>query len=211
MKPGTRLTINVDMDGVIYDFVEAMRHEFRWRGHDTPVPEQWSFEKAWGVSRDKFTEVMYEGILDGRVFGPGLDRVIPGAKEALQGLWYRDHHIRLVTHKSHFPEPVRTQAIHNTMQFLRVEGIRWHDLAFMSKDKLDYLADVVIDDKGDTTGWAQDGALNILMDQPWNQVIEQTPALRVVRAYGWDDAYDRILEEAEAARWAEQQTARSYR
>lgn len=210
MIPAPRLTVNVDMDGVVYDFVEAMRHEFRWRGFDTSIPEEWSFEKAWGVSRDKFVEVMYEGILDERVFGHGLDRVIEGAPDALRGLHHRGHHIRIVTNKSHFPEPVRTMAIKNTMTFLRVEGIPYDDIVFMSKDKLGYPADVVVDDKGDTRGWAQPHALNLLFDQPWNQKVETNGLSTVTRAHGWRDAYDRILELAEDLRWAEQRMARSY-
>lgn len=176
-------TVNVDIDGVLYDFVGAMRHEMAINGFD-PKPEDplMSLHGAWGVTRETFEEVMYEGIRHGRVFGPSYpDRLIEGARDALVRL-SDEHFIRLVTAKGGFPPPLRVDAIRNCIHWLADNDIPFDDIAFVTHHKTGYLADVVIDDRPEPSRWAQAGALNLLFTQPHNRVLTEQELLDMVRA-----------------------------
>ena len=96
------MIIGVDLDGVVYNFIEVFA---RWihREKNIPLsqmlaPTQWDFWSEWSMEKDEWVEYFKEfcekgGFVEG---GP-----IRGAKEALQRLNAQCHHIRIVTARGH--------------------------------------------------------------------------------------------------------------
>lgn len=191
MRDGVAV-INVDIDGVLYDFVGAMQHELALAGYDPlPIDPLLSLHGTYGITRETFEEIMFEGIKKGRVFGPSYpNRVIRGAKEAMWRLWDQ-YFIRLVTMKSGFPDPLRAYAIRNCVEWLADNKIPYDDIAFVQGHKLDYPADVVIDDRPEPTRWAQRRALNLLFTQQHNVLLNERE---------WDDRFRAAKEGRPAIR-----------
>lgn len=189
-----KLTVNIDMDGVIYDFNGAMTSLGEvYLGRKLPVTESWEMWDAWGVSRDEWYEMFHEAILDDEVFRIGHE--IPGAVQAVRSLT-KKHRVRIVTSKKlRFPRSTQAAQI-QTIRWLGEAGLLNHvELAFAG-DKQGYTADVVIDDKP-TLKWAQRGAMNLLFAQPWNQDVPEEaffgqPSLTLVES--WDDVLHHVEE-----------------
>ncbi|KKL86676.1 hypothetical protein LCGC14_1942330 [marine sediment metagenome] len=167
--------INVDVDGVLYDFTGAMRNEFVLQmglaPDSLPDPHEWRLEKVWPVTWAQFHSVMYDGIAQGRVFRRG---------EMLEDVWTRRSlrhiidigwHVRLVTAKTFDDDFITMQARKNMLDWIYTNEIPHHTISFVDlSGKLSYRADAVVDDKP-TLEWVQRGAENFLYDQPWNQII----------------------------------------
>ena len=198
------MMINVDLDGVVYDFTEAMREAFDYRfgqamldrGEPTPThwpdPWTWELDESWPVERQTVMEVMQAEILDRKLFRYG--HAIDGAIEGLREIQAMGHHIRIVTAKT-FNDPYTTQiARASTLGWLYDNDVPHNTLAFSdSRGKESYRAAVVIDDKPKLTDWVQPQALNVLMDQPWNRTIETFPSdLRFARCRSWSDIVEMV-------------------
>lgn len=201
--------INVDLDGVVYDFTDAMREAFDYRfgqallerGEATPSewpdPHIWQTWDVWPVTRQEFYEVLYAEVLDGNLFR--LGNLIDGAKEGLVRLEQNGFHIRIVTAKTFRDRNVTRMARKNVLAFLDVHDLPHHELVFSGpRGKLDFRAHVVVDDKPKLNGWVQTGALNLLFDQPWNRTIAQMPDFYerpgwLDRARNWNDVVELAL------------------
>lgn len=186
--------VNVDMDGVVYDFVDAMRDAFDYRrdtfGNTTewPNPDRWQIWDVWPITRQQFYDVLYAEIREGIMFRYGLE--IEGAKAALEGLARRGWHIRIVTNKTFRDRKITETARASTLWWLSDHKIPYDTIAFTDGEvgKQGLRADMVIDDKPKLSAWAQPDSLNILFDQPWNQPPSLTESgENVVRAFGWHD------------------------
>lgn len=189
-------TVNVDMDGVIYDFVGTFAKiavEQRWmpaEAGDSP-PTQWAMWKHWGISRYMFYQMFDVAILRHGLFQIGDP--VPGAVDGLAYLLDRFERVRVVTSKQMKTPEAATAAQQQCLAWLaRHVNPSAIEVAFTS-NKRGYLADVVIDDKP-TLQWTQKGALNVLFDQPWNQMSHYKTEDHgyVVRA-GWK-GLDRVIE-----------------
>lgn len=172
MKP----IINVDVDGVLYNFTDAMRREVcavMGIPHDElPDPDQWSIHKDWPITGKQFHSVMYDGIAQGRIFRRGEVIDFGGATQALQGLIVCGWHVRIVTSKTFRDEFITMQARKNTLSWLYENNIPHHTIAFSDSTvgKQSFRADAIVDDKPDIS-WMQWGADNFLFDQPWNHDV----------------------------------------
>ncbi len=191
------LTINVDMDGVVYDFNAAITSaaELRLGRKLPPYPTTWSMWELWGISRSMWYSIFHESIRNSQVFDQReLD--IEGAVDGLKKLIKAGHRVRIVTSKKlRFPESTAAAQI-QVIRWLKHHELLNHVELVFAHDKQGYLADVVVDDKP-TLKWAQRGALNLLFDQPWNAAVHEDAyrgPLAVVRTYGWHDVLDEIAE-----------------
>ncbi len=191
-----RLTINVDMDGVIYDFNGHMTALGEvYLGRKLPVTTTWDMAAAWGMQEDEWYELFHRAIMEDGLFRDG--NAIERASEAVQ-LLSRQHRVRIVTSKRlRFPTSTLAAQV-QTLHWLANENILNHvEVAFVG-NKQGYQADIIVDDKP-TLKWAQTGTVNLLFDQPWNQEITGTPphdAAQVRRVHGWDEVLTWVRYEA---------------
>lgn len=193
MKP---LTINVDIDGVLYDFVGAMKRYVEARHYDggrvLPVPTSWNLWEEWGIDADRFAYYLSQATRYKIIFRHGAD--YPGAFTALQSLRKEGHHIRLVSHKV-FKDSVTTIAAQTScLEWLKSRGLRYDSIAFVgaSTDKALLTADVIVDDKP-VEDWTQPGKRNILFTQPWNEKVQGT---WFTRGHDWKDVVQIIRLDA---------------
>jgi hypothetical protein len=178
--------INVDVDGVLYDFTGQMRNEIMAVTGRLPatLPEadQWDLTEAWRISVEQFDSIMFDAIAQGRLFRRGELIGFGIATRSLQAIIDLGWHVRLVSSKT-FKEDafITMQARKNMLDWLYENSIPHHTVAFSDgMGKRSYQADAVVDDKP-TIEWTQWGADNFLFDQPWNQNVHtvETGIVRV--------------------------------
>ena len=177
MQLKDRPIINVDVDGVLYDFTAAMRTEVHAvmgiPKEELPYPDQWSIHESWPISAEQFNSIMYDGIAHGRVFVNGGLMGGVETRSSLYRLRKNGWHVRIVTSKTFRDGFVTLQARKSTLDWLDRQEVPYDTISFTSSDigKQGLLADAVVDDKPDMS-WTQYGADNFLFDQPWNQPSE---------------------------------------
>ena len=194
------MIINVDLDGVVYRFEPEYRKlveraRVLWGDEPTEkldVANCWSLSESYGVSEAQARNIFEQGVTNFSLFSSG-DMM------AEAGLWLdrinKRHDVRFVTEPGFPDKPqVRAMAIKQKAQWLADMGLGRYPLILSSGGKQGYPADVVIDDKPDLK-WAQEGAKNILFDQPWNQDPNyHTPwlGMSLVRAKSWQTVNNEI-------------------
>lgn len=195
MLPNTPI-INVDVDGVLYDFTGAMRREVKAvmgiTGEDLHDPSQWSIHKDWPITGKQFHSIMEDGIAQGRIFRRGDTVEDVWTKRSMQHIMDLGWHVRIVTSKT-FRDPFITmQARKSTLDWIYENEIPHHTLAFSDSSigKRTYMADAVVDDKP-SIEWVQWGAFNFLYDQPWNKTVE-TGELDIIRVNGMMEVFEAL-------------------
>lgn len=137
------MRVAVDLDGVVYDFVEALRlYLVQVHGYDRATltdPTTWEFYPEWGLTADQFNDHCTRSTDEGWMFSTGDP--IPGAREALEHLHSLGHTIHVVTARNfgRFSEI-------NTRLWLDEHSIPRQSLTF-AHDKSIIDADIFIDDK----------------------------------------------------------------
>lgn len=183
------LTINSDMDGVVVRFAATMQRLTESRtGQRFPQWRDWSPWSAWDMSRSEWHDHFEQSVLEGVFFqAPAF----VGAVESLHELIDRGHRVRFVTSKILQKQETTHRAIIDTVSWLARRGLLRNEveLAF-THNKQGYEADVVIDDKP-TLEWAQERAVNLLFDQPWNRDVP-TFGSSVIRVHGWKEVMETI-------------------
>jgi len=194
LLPNRRI-VNVDVDGVLYPFTEAMLLEafVISQGRElafTQKAKGWDFD-AWGavftdgspVPTEILLEAFHDGVIAGRVFR--FRDPFPGAHDALVLLRERGWLIRLVTARiiqSKPPEWNRA-ALESTAQWIYEHDIPFDDLVVVSNTaKKLYPADAVIDDRP-TFDWYQEGAVNVWFDSHEIPPSPRSPS--VIRVETW--------------------------
>ncbi len=192
------MIINVDLDGVVYRFEPEVRFLVEKAHHlwgdpvTLDVADQWDLAAAYGISEQQFRNIFEQAVAKWDVFSVG-------DMEAEAALWLdrinKRHDVRFVTEAGFQGKPqVRASAIAQKAQWLADMGLGTYPLILSSGSKQGYPADVVIDDKPDLK-WAQEGAVNILYDQPWNQEPNyHAPWLGygLIRATSWQQVSNEI-------------------
>ncbi len=184
------MNVNVDMDGVLYDFDQALADYICVHSDCTEqlsTPTQWRVWEDWGMSEQEWGSWFRNAVRDKFVFAQG--NIYPNGLGGMWMLQQQGHRLRLVTDRLRFPE-LKHVAVISTVTWLSTRNIPYDAIAFDSRKNI-YTADVIIDDKPDL-GWVQTEAMNILFDQPWNQDVEETN--NIVRAFGWTDVIG-VIEE----------------
>lgn len=196
------MIINVDMDGVVYDFTRHLYNLLRVDGripnNVSPASPTWSLWETWDIPEDDFWSYFHQYTLNRGLFRDG--NPIEGAVEGLRELRAHGHRVRIVTSKTLRRASSTAQSRIDTIRFLQDFGLADLEVVFASGryGKTDYIADVVIDDKPEVRKWAQpNGTLNILFSQPWNM---HAPApsgfINLSRVTSWSQALELIHEEA---------------
>lgn len=181
-----KLTINIDMDGVIYAMMgqlariaeqPEMRAYMESMGYELPEGlqsrvDRWEIWLAWNIDKKAFWKMFYQSI-DLGVFRNGDP--IDGAVEVIGRFVRKGHRVRIVTSKQFSTPSIALKAQTDTLEWLyeRTPWAQKVEIAF-AHNKQGYVADVIIDDKP-TLSWAQEGAVNVLFDQPWNQNVKAAP------------------------------------
>ena len=192
------MIINVDLDGVVYRFEPEFRRLVEKAHHlwGTPVTldvaTSWSLSESYRISEQQARNIFSQGVKSHNLFHTG-DMV------AEAGLWImrisKRNEVRFVTEPGFQDQPqIRAAAIQQKAQWLADMGLGNYPLILSSGSKQGYPADVVIDDKPDLK-WAQEGAVNILFDQPWNQSPEfHAPWIGkdLIRAKSWQQVSNTI-------------------
>ena len=160
------LTINVDLDGVVYDFPQAFINmvEAQTRSVGLTYPRSWDWWDEWGMAKGEWLAWFRKGVESGAIWREGPS--IQGARRALWALSEADHYLRIVTHRTYF-HGLHEQAVVSTAHWLHEHNIPFRALSFEER-KRDIAADVVVDDRPDLS-WTQPGALNLLFGQPYNR------------------------------------------
>ena len=188
------MIINADSDGVVYDFMDLARRRLE-RKLERPLdpPRSWNPEETWGISEADLVYHFQEEARNG-VFQFGSP--IPGAIDGLRSLVDSGHQVRIVTNKGSMGRGARA-AIKDTVHWYALQGLLGDvDLVFTrGYGKQDYPADVVIDDQPNMA-WTQEGAANILFNQPWNQSTGSAKGMWI-RAGNWAEVLELVEIETE--------------
>lgn len=167
--------VGVDLDGVIYPFVEAFHAYCRHRlgVPDLPAPIDWYFYRSWGLSDEDFLAYMDDACDDFDVFS-----VLPpeaGTREGWDTLRFLGVRIHVITHRP-------AKAWEQTARWLNTHGLIPDTLTF-AKDKtlVSHFADpgkaaMVEDYAVAHDALLQAGVHAVLIDRPWN---EGHPGIRV--------------------------------
>ncbi len=142
--PGLR--VGVDLDGVVYDFVGALRsYIHRTTGRplaSMPPADSWEFwSKQWKLDKEEFLRFYRDGILDGFIFSEGAP--FPQAVESARELVALGHELHIVTSRA-IPG-AEDEARAATVDWLRRIGFPYESLTIAS-DKASVPTDIFIDD-----------------------------------------------------------------
>lgn len=179
-----QLTINIDMDGVIYDMLTPLANlahskaaqdlfDFDDAAISTDVAK-WDIADSWGMkSKTQFWKFFYWAVDEGLFFyGPPIE----GSIETIGSFVKAGHRVRIVTSKQFNDSAVTRKAQSDVIDWLAVYAPEWAhkvEVAFAG-NKQGYEADLIIDDKP-TLAWAQEGKVNVLFDHTWNQEVDAAP------------------------------------
>lgn len=164
-------TVGLDSDGVLYDFVEALR---QWIHHLTgrPLSELgpatcWDFYKYdWGYTTPEFLDLFASGVRAGAVFGDGAP--YPGTAQALRRLSEAGNRLVVVTNRVIADvDPEWSEQL--TRSWIARWGLPVDDVV-LSADKTVTDASVFLEDHvGNYDDLAAAGVHAVLFDRPWNR------------------------------------------
>jgi 5'(3')-deoxyribonucleotidase len=187
------MRINVDMDGVLFDFDRRISLMV---GREPINPTEWAMADRYDLADWSTTFSTF--INNFNLFNPGACRLIdPGATDApiVIARWVRHgFKIRIVSNKQIANRFVSSKAQQQSIEWLSyIVDLKKVDVVF-TDDKCDYPADVVIDDNPAIKDWWQPDALNLLYSQPWNRATRnQYPSdSTLLRVADWAEIREEV-------------------
>lgn len=173
------MIVNVDLDGVLYKFVEHATDILLKAGWKVPNGiRSWDLTEQVIMPDGKHpTKGQLWGLLDEsvkteeRLFW-NLDYSYPERIKYITELHRRGVHIRLVTSKQRLNDRLEGDLYSMIGWWARHSGLHYDELVFTDADKTAYRATYVLDDNPNVKTWKQDGAINCLVRQPWNEHLE---------------------------------------
>ena len=177
--------VAVDIDGVLYEFVEVLR---RWRHitygiplADMPDPGVYDIEAAWDMEPGSLVSDMIQGVKDGVIFWRG--EAHEAGLRGLRALRETGCRIALVTSRA-LPgvEELCQQATEAWLASIGlVLGVDYDDLVVVASDKTTIDWDLLIDDyEKNVRAGVSVGRHAVLLNRGWNV---QVP----MRQAHWDD------------------------
>jgi FMN phosphatase YigB (HAD superfamily) len=142
------MRVGVDLDGVLYDFVESLRSYILTKptfgppltAEQMPSPTSWEFYLTdWGIQTYLFLELCDKGVDAGYIFKTG--EPMPGALRAMRELKAAGHGLHIITDRF-----FGSLSEYNTRCWLAEHDVPFDTLTF-SKDKTCVPTDMFIDDK----------------------------------------------------------------
>lgn len=187
--------INVDLDGVLFDFEKRCR---KMMGLDVVDESAWEMDRRLG--EPNFKRLWAQAILDG-LWVPSTPKewLVEGARDAASTIWRwgrrSSHKVRIVTNKHVFNSYTSSLAQQQTLVWLNGVGIdlKRIDVVF-THDKSQYPADIIIDDHPNVPEWWQPDALNLQYAQPWNlNSMRQYPSdSTLLRVRDWGEIEEEV-------------------
>ena len=166
--------LNIDLDGVVYPFIQTFRKYIREidavSNHQMlPDPTQWEAWEDWNMTKDQWLHLFRRGVEDTYIWREGAP--ISGAVEGLWALDDAGFFIRIVTNRLVLKASHGT-TIFSTAQWLDDYNIPYHSLCMLGGESKATLTGVgLLDDKPgnvDEFQWAP----AYLFSQPWNAGYE---------------------------------------
>jgi FMN phosphatase YigB (HAD superfamily) len=167
------LDVGVDVDGVLYDFVDALRRQVSKYNENTIYPEayRWNFYQDWGLAEDEFHKHYADGVLNRELLWEGTPYV--GAREAWYAIRNMGHRIHIVTDRR--PHGAEKEAIEGTLHWLNTHGFHADSIQF-SPDKTLILDKVenpekvfFVDDRPENVyDLLNVGVRAYILNRPWN-------------------------------------------
>jgi uncharacterized HAD superfamily protein len=162
--------VGFDIDGVLYDFEDALREYLEDNDYTYPMPvaTQWHFAEQWGMTRQEFDGWCKDALRYGHLFD-GCHG-FPGVREQLQRVRDAGHTIVLITARD-FGHPMTARS--QTQRWLVDYNIP-HDELWMRQAsqkhtiKVDYFIDDNLDVYHRMLGA---GVKAFLHDRPYNQHV----------------------------------------
>lgn len=163
----------MDLDGVVYDFVDAYRQLVIGAedSNDCPEPTRWEFYLDWNIPLGTFLNDLkiYDSIFrDGKSY--------PGAEKALVRLLDAGHTLVFITDRSINP---RAEQITRDWISTRLPDVDMFNYElYITADKASIQVDYFIDDKPEnvdavaiTASFSRPSSkpVSVLLDRPWNQ------------------------------------------
>jgi 5'(3')-deoxyribonucleotidase len=199
-----RKIVNIDLDGVVYNYVGAMQEYAEGvLGRTLPEWTEWDVWDQWGIPKGAWKFLFRRGVEDGAIWLNGDP--YPGAVEGLWALSDAEWHIRIVTNRlAHtFGHDI---AVEHTVKWLKKNAVPYRSIAVIGYGdaKSNYKAVTLVDDSlANTDEWNKNGAWHlgepapvsghgafnaVVFDRPWNQDEGKR-----LRAYDWIDV-ERIVK-----------------
>lgn len=158
------MNIGIDIDGVVYNWVDQYRAFAEWRydKYDYPEIEVWSFYKEWGITTPEFLDHLAS--YPEFIYQEG--ECVPGAVLGLRALSAAGHKLYALTAR---PD----EAISVTFDFLLDLGVRWHGIV-VGDDKGQLKTDVMLDDGPHNIEALQAAGhpRPIVFSQKWNRYVD---------------------------------------
>lgn len=164
------MRIGVDLDGVAYDFLEAMSDWMvnRLGFHGCTVDNaahSWAFYEGWGLTEKEFVKVFAAGVNKGFIFRHGM--VLDAADVATWVLRRAGHSIHIVTDRSIGKPGVAAEATRN---WLTRHDFQYDTLTFTA-DKTSVKTDMFVDDRLENYDALDAAGVEVyLVNRRWNQV-----------------------------------------
>lgn len=194
-----RARIGVDLDGVVYNFVDSLKQWAMIQGHcneaSMPPAQCWDFfTENWGWTFDEYRERVIAGIRGDHIFRIG--EPYEGAVEAIRSL-IQEYEIIFITSRSGFGQEV-DRCRRATLNWLEDYQIPFDGIIFVD-DKVNRGVDVIIDDAPyQISTFEEAGQPYMIFDRPWNahleaeeRVMDWVHCEEVIRA--WYPAYASIV------------------
>jgi phosphoglycolate phosphatase-like HAD superfamily hydrolase len=176
----TSLRVGVDLDGVVFDFVDSLRRHLTatlGRPAETmPDASTWDFyADDWGLTLEEFLAHCHEAANAGVLFTTGAP--YPGVVDGLQSLLDAGHSVHLVTDRAGFGAPGVAQA--QTQAWLADNRVPFTSLTLTS-DKTSVPTDVFIEDRPKFfTELTAAGVPTFLRSHRYNESVDCPPDRRV--------------------------------
>ena len=178
--------IVIDIDNVIYDWVEVMAQYLEYHGYaiDRSAYANWAVWEDWLIPKGAFMRFWRMGVEDGVIYGQGP--AIEGARDALWYLSDAEWHITLATNRlSKFG--LHRQVIDNTTQWLREANIPYRSLAFISNKGIQGAKFGLDDNPANVQQMAEAGMHAMLFSAPHNTNVND-----LIRVANWTEVLDQI-------------------
>lgn len=139
-----QMIINVDLDGVVYNFKETSLDIIRRTRHEKVPSASWYFWRDYGMTDSEWEHIFRHGVESGEIWGQGA--AIGGAVHYMHRLNEDGFFIRIVTHRL-VHKFAHADVIANSIGWLESHNVPYHSIAFLGKEsKASYQCDMAIDD-----------------------------------------------------------------
>lgn len=139
------LTIAVDMDGTLSEFIHGFRQHAIQMGYPpaqvAPAPSCWHFHDDWQMTPDQWGDVFSDAVVNGRVWAN--PEPVPDAVRSVNALADAGHRIVVVTARTGFGVEERSTA--DTAAWLDRHDVQYETLHVTGR-KVSVPWDLIIDD-----------------------------------------------------------------